>query len=160
VAAEAIRVGLEFLSDIAGEFTRGVVIGGLRDNGLELQREAEERAEALRPVFAELAGLSHRAAAKSLNERGIKTATGKDAVSKRPRNPYTSKPKEWPDGPNKEFLKNLMRPGNGKHPYRDKDSLSCCDAGDTVKTTFKVEMGDGLHMPVRACLTGISGGPL
>jgi hypothetical protein len=33
--------------------------------------------KALRPVFAELAGLSHRAAAKALNERGIKTATGK-----------------------------------------------------------------------------------
>jgi hypothetical protein len=59
-----------------------------------------------------------------------------------PRNPYTSKPKEWPDGPNKEFLKNLMRPDNGKHPYRDKHSLSCCDVGDTVKTIFKVEMGD------------------
>ena len=28
-------------------------------------------------MFAELAGLSHRAAARALNERGIKTATGK-----------------------------------------------------------------------------------
>jgi len=28
-------------------------------------------------VFAELAGLPHRAAARALNERGIKTATGK-----------------------------------------------------------------------------------
>ena len=54
-----------------------MVIGGLRDKGCELQAEAEARAEALRPVFAELAGLSHRAAAKALNERGIKTATGK-----------------------------------------------------------------------------------
>ena len=51
--------------------------GGLRDNGIEPQAEALKRAEALRPVFAELAGLSHRAAAKALNERGIKTATGK-----------------------------------------------------------------------------------
>jgi hypothetical protein len=59
-----------------------------------------------------------------------------------PRNPYTTKPKEWPDGPNKEFLKNLMRPDNHKHPYRDKHSLSCCDAGDTVKTKFKVEEGN------------------
>ena len=33
-------------------------------------------AEALRPVFAELAGPS-QAAAKALNERGITTATGK-----------------------------------------------------------------------------------
>ena len=28
-------------------------------------------------VFAELAGVSHRAAAKARNERGLKTATGK-----------------------------------------------------------------------------------
>ena len=48
-----------------------------RDKGRELQAEAEARAEALRPVFAELASLSHRAAANALNERGIKTATGK-----------------------------------------------------------------------------------
>jgi hypothetical protein len=24
--------------------------------------------------------------------------------------------REWPDGPNKEFLKNLMRPDNASHP--------------------------------------------
>ena|SRR5215468_2645211 len=30
----------------------------------------------MRPVFAELAGLSHRALAKALNDRGIKTAQG------------------------------------------------------------------------------------
>jgi hypothetical protein len=35
---------------------RGVVIGGMRDKSLELQAEARERAEALREVFAELAG--------------------------------------------------------------------------------------------------------
>jgi hypothetical protein len=39
--------------------------------------EALERAEALRPVLAELAVLSHNAAAKALNERGITTAQGK-----------------------------------------------------------------------------------
>ena len=53
---------------------RGVVIGGMRDKSRELQAEARERAEALREVFAELAGLS---VAKALNERGIKTAAGK-----------------------------------------------------------------------------------
>jgi hypothetical protein len=52
--------------------------------------------------------------------------------------------RQWPDGPNKEFLKNLMRPDNHKFLYRDRHSLSCCDAGDTVKTKFKVE-GDGKH---------------
>jgi hypothetical protein len=55
----------------------GVVIGGMRDKSRELQAEARERAEALRETFSELAGLSHRAAAKTLNERGIKTAAGK-----------------------------------------------------------------------------------
>jgi hypothetical protein len=53
--------------------------------------------------------------------------------------------REWPDGPNKEFLKNLQRPDNWKSPSRwpNPDSLLCCDAGDTVKTKFKVEPGDG-----------------
>ena len=49
----------------------------MRDKSRELQAEARERAEALREVFVELAGLSHRAAAKALNERGINTAAGK-----------------------------------------------------------------------------------
>jgi recombinase len=52
------------------------VIGGLRDKGRELHAEALDRAEALRPIFAELAGLSHRALAKALNDRGIKTVQG------------------------------------------------------------------------------------
>ena len=50
--------------------------------------------------------------------------------------------REWPEGPNKEFLKSLQRPDNYKNPYRDKNSQSCCDAGDTVKAKFKVEPGD------------------
>lgn len=37
---------------LAAAKARGVVIGGLRDKGVELQAEALERAEALRPVFA------------------------------------------------------------------------------------------------------------
>src|SRR5215467_14777146 len=57
--------------------------------------------------------------------------------------PYQKR--EWPDGPNKEFLKNLQRPDNYKNPWRDKHSQLCCDAGDTVKTKFKVEPGDGAH---------------
>ena len=62
---------------LAAAKARGVVIGGLRDKGRELQAEAEARAEALRPVFVGLAGLSHRAVAKALNDRGIRTAAGK-----------------------------------------------------------------------------------
>jgi len=51
---------------------------------------------------------------------------------------------QWPDGPNKEYLKNLKRPDNWKNPSRALGggrSLSCCDVGDTVKTKFKVESG-------------------
>ena len=58
---------------------------------------------------------------------------------------HLPKKREWPDGPNKEFLKNLQRPDIYKNPWRDKHSQLCCDAGDTVKTKFKVEPGDGLH---------------
>ena len=53
--------------------------------------------------------------------------------------------REWPDGPVKDFLKGLERPDNDKHPERiTKDARSCCDAGDTVKTKFKVD-GTGQH---------------
>jgi DNA invertase Pin-like site-specific DNA recombinase len=55
---------------------RGVVIGGLRDKGRELQREAEQRAQALAGVFAELSELSARAAAEELNRRGVETPAG------------------------------------------------------------------------------------
>jgi hypothetical protein len=59
--------------------------------------------------------------------------------------PPGGKEREWPDGPNKNYLKSLQRPDNGKHPERllNPKSLSCCDAGDTVETKFKVEQGDG-----------------
>jgi DNA invertase Pin-like site-specific DNA recombinase len=55
---------------------RGVTLGGLRDKGIELQREALERAEGLRGVFDELAGLSARKAADELNKRGVATPEG------------------------------------------------------------------------------------
>jgi DNA invertase Pin-like site-specific DNA recombinase len=62
---------------LAAAKARGVIIGGLRDKGRELQAEAEARAEALRPVFTELADLSLRALARELNKRKIPTATGR-----------------------------------------------------------------------------------
>ena len=55
---------------------RGVVLGGLRDKGVELQREARERAEQLRDVFTELGDLSARKTAAVLNARGIRTPEG------------------------------------------------------------------------------------
>jgi DNA invertase Pin-like site-specific DNA recombinase len=55
---------------------RGVILGGLRDKGIELQREAKERAEVLRSVFEELSSLSARKVADELNNRGIPTPEG------------------------------------------------------------------------------------
>jgi hypothetical protein len=57
--------------------------------------------------------------------------------------------REWPDSPNKEFLKTLQRPDNDNHPERDQTVRSCCDAGDTVLTKFKVEPGGGPHLEDR-----------
>jgi hypothetical protein len=56
---------------------------------------------------------------------------------------------EWPDGPNKEFFKNLLRPDNHKYPERDETTRSCCGAGDTVPTRFRVEPGEGRHLEDR-----------
>jgi DNA invertase Pin-like site-specific DNA recombinase len=55
---------------------RGVVLGGLRDKGVELQRETLQRAEGLRGAFEELADLSARRAAAELNARGVPTPEG------------------------------------------------------------------------------------
>jgi len=55
---------------------RGVKLGGYRHDGSTSKTEALDRAETLRPTFAELANLSHHSAAKALNERGLKTAQG------------------------------------------------------------------------------------
>jgi len=49
---------------LAAARARGVILGGMREKSLELQAEAEARAEELRSVFVELVGLSHRAAAR------------------------------------------------------------------------------------------------
>ena len=55
-------------------------------------------------------------------------------------------PKQWPDGPMKEFFQHLMRPDNDSRPQLDERSpLSCCGAGDVVDTKFKVEHGNGPH---------------
>jgi hypothetical protein len=62
---------------LAAAKARGVVIGGLRDKGIALRAEALERAKGCARCSPSSLVLSHRAAAKALNERGIKTATGK-----------------------------------------------------------------------------------
>jgi DNA invertase Pin-like site-specific DNA recombinase len=54
----------------------GKQLGGARPKHLEWRAEANARAEALRPIFTELADLSSNAAAKTLNDRGLRTHTG------------------------------------------------------------------------------------
>jgi len=71
------------------------------------------------------------------------------SILRNPAWPESKPPKrEWPDGPLKDYLHylhHLQRPDNDKHPERDKYARSCCDGGDTVKTKFRIEDGDGRH---------------
>lgn len=55
---------------------QGVKLGGLNAKGEANRREALERAEQLRPLFAELEGKSHRAIAATLNARNVPTPAG------------------------------------------------------------------------------------
>src|SRR3984893_15229514 len=52
---------------LAAKKAQGVALGGLRAHGAQAREDAIERAEQLRPVFDELAGLSHRKMAAELN---------------------------------------------------------------------------------------------
>jgi DNA invertase Pin-like site-specific DNA recombinase len=61
---------------LAAAKTRGVKLGGLNAKGIQIREEARRRAEALRPVLAELAGKSARAIAAELNARGTATPSG------------------------------------------------------------------------------------
>jgi DNA invertase Pin-like site-specific DNA recombinase len=62
---------------LASAKAKGVQLGGLRDHGRELKQAAVERAKALEPIFAELAGKSAHEIARILNARNVATATGK-----------------------------------------------------------------------------------
>ena len=55
---------------------RGVKLGGLNAKGIAERQAARERAEQLRPLFAELVGMSARRAAEELNRRSVATAAG------------------------------------------------------------------------------------
>jgi DNA invertase Pin-like site-specific DNA recombinase len=61
---------------LAAARARGVILGGLRDKGRELQAEADARAEALRPILAEFQGWSANAIASELNARKVPTPKG------------------------------------------------------------------------------------
>jgi hypothetical protein len=57
--------------------TRNAARGYVTAGGKPYVASAVQMIEELRSVFVELVGLLHRAAARTLNERGVKTATGK-----------------------------------------------------------------------------------
>lgn len=61
---------------LAAKKAQGVKLGGLNAKGIQNRNQARDRAEQLRPVFAELAGLSHRKMAEELNARKIATPAG------------------------------------------------------------------------------------
>jgi DNA invertase Pin-like site-specific DNA recombinase len=61
---------------LAAKKAQGAKLGGLRDHGVKTRDEAKARAEALRPVLAELGDVSTREIARVLNERKIATPTG------------------------------------------------------------------------------------
>jgi DNA invertase Pin-like site-specific DNA recombinase len=61
---------------LAAKKAQGVKLGGLNARGIQNREEARARAEALRPLLEELAGLSANAIAIELNARGVATPTG------------------------------------------------------------------------------------
>jgi DNA invertase Pin-like site-specific DNA recombinase len=61
---------------LAAKKAQGKRLGGMRDKSLQTRDEALARAEALRPTFDELTGLSANAIAVELNKRGVATPTG------------------------------------------------------------------------------------
>jgi DNA invertase Pin-like site-specific DNA recombinase len=63
-------------ASLAAAKARGVKLGGANAQSELAAKEAQARAEELRPVFVELLGLSARKAAEELNHRGIATPAG------------------------------------------------------------------------------------
>src|SRR5271169_1210194 len=61
---------------LAAKKAQGVKLGGLNAKGIVNRDEAKARAEALRPIMAELNGLSARAIAAELNKRNAPTPNG------------------------------------------------------------------------------------
>ena len=78
VKAPAIRrsIGERTRVALAAAKARGVKLGGANRKSVENAAEAKVRAEALRPVLAELGDLSARGIADELNKRAIKTPAG------------------------------------------------------------------------------------
>ena len=73
---ERRMIGERTRAGLAAARKRGVKLGGLNAKGIAEQQAARERAEQLRPLFAELVGMSARKAAEELNRRSVATAAG------------------------------------------------------------------------------------
>jgi hypothetical protein len=51
---------------------------------------------------------------------------------------------DWPDSALSRYFKSLLRPD--RHlKHNETGPISCCGAGDVVKTKFKVEVGNNAH---------------
>jgi DNA invertase Pin-like site-specific DNA recombinase len=61
---------------LAAKKAQGIKLGGLNAKGIENRDAAINRAEVLRPIFKELAGMSARKIAGGLNDRNIPTPAG------------------------------------------------------------------------------------
>jgi DNA invertase Pin-like site-specific DNA recombinase len=61
---------------LAAKKAQGFKLGGLNAGGIRERDEARQRAEQLRPIFTELAGMSLRKMAAELNARQIPTPAG------------------------------------------------------------------------------------
>ena len=55
---------------------QGKKLGGMRPKSLQIKAAAQKRADELRPVLAELAGMTAKAIADELNRRGVATPKG------------------------------------------------------------------------------------
>ena len=73
---ERRMIGERTRAGLAAAKKRGVKLGGLNAKGIAERQAARERAEQLRPLFAELAGMSARKAAEELNRRSVATPAG------------------------------------------------------------------------------------
>jgi DNA invertase Pin-like site-specific DNA recombinase len=61
---------------LAARKAEGMRLGGLNAQSIRNRDEARERAELLRPVLAELAGMPARAIARELTARGVRLPCG------------------------------------------------------------------------------------
>jgi DNA invertase Pin-like site-specific DNA recombinase len=73
---ERVMISRRTKDALAAKKAQGAKLGGLNAGGIQKRDEAQQRAEQLRPVFAELAGLSTRKIATELNARNIATPAG------------------------------------------------------------------------------------